>query len=253
MRKLAVGILLPCAVALSALTAPAAEAVTGDGDLKITNVSFNGGKSVVVGTTEKKTFVLAITATDSSGINAAYSDIWSTATATGFGYHENLGCKAVNATTATCSMSYVMDPGYYGLENAQAGAWQAYVDISSKDHDGISENFPDKFYVKRYAKLTTDASPEPVSKGAALTVTGKLSRANWDDNAYHGYANQSVKLQFRKAGTSTYTTVKTVTTSSTGTLRTTVTASADGYWRYAFTGTTTTASAKAAGDYVDTK
>ncbi|MFJ8198821.1 calcium-binding protein [Streptomyces sp. NPDC096152] len=253
MRKLAVGILLPCAVALSALTGPAAQAVTGDGDLKITNVSFNGGKSVVVGTTEKKTFILAITATDSSGINAAYSDIWSTATATGFGYHDNLGCKAVNATTATCSMSYVMDPGYYGLENAQAGAWQAYLDISSKDHDVITENFPDKFYVKRYAKLTTDASPEPVSKGATLTVTGKLSRANWDDNAYHGYANQSVKLQFRKAGSSTYTTVKTVTTSSTGTLRTTVAASADGYWRYAFAGTTTTASAKAAGDYVDTK
>ncbi|WP_369260505.1 calcium-binding protein [Streptomyces sp. R35] len=253
MRKLAVGILLPSAVALSALTAPAAEAVTGNGDLKITSVSFNGGKSVVVGTTEKKTFILAITATDSSGINAAYSDIWSSATATGFGYHDNLGCKAVNATTATCSMSYVMDPGYYGLENAQAGAWQAYVDISSKDHDVITQNWPDKFYVKRYAKLTTDASPEPVSKGATLTVTGKLSRANWDDNAYHGYANQSVQLQFRKAGTSTYTTVKTVTTSSTGTLRTTVAASADGYWRYAFVGTTTTASAKAAGDYVDTK
>lgn len=93
-----------------------------------------------------------------------------------------------------------------------------------------------------YAKLTTNASPEPVSAGTTLTVTGKLSRANWDDNAYHGYANQSVKPQFRKAGTSTYTTVKSVTTSSTGTLRTTVTASADGYWRYAFAGTTTTAS-----------
>ncbi|MEU8929903.1 calcium-binding protein [Streptomyces sp. NPDC048409] len=253
MRKLAVGILLPCAVALSALTAPAAQAVSGNGDLKITKVSFNGGKSVVVGTTEKKTFILAITATDSSGINAAYSDIWSTATATGFGYHANLGCKAVNATTATCSMSYVMDPGYYGLENAQAGAWKAYLDISSKDHDAITQNWPNKFYVKRYAKLTADASPEPVRKGATLAVTGKLSRANWDDNAYHGYAGQSVKLQFRKAGTSTYTTVKTVTSSSTGALRTTVAASADGYWRYAFAGTTTTASATAAGDYVDTK
>jgi hypothetical protein len=252
MRKLAVGILLPCAVALSALTAPAAEAVTGDGDLKITKVSINGGKPVVVGTTMEKTFVLAITATDSSGINAAYSDVWSTATATGFGYHDNLGCKAVDATTATCSMSYVMDPGYYGLTNAQAGAWQTYLEVSSKDHDGATRNNQDQFFVKRYAKLTTDASPEPVSKGAPLTVTGKLSRANWDDNAYHGYANQSVKLQFRKAGTSTYTTVKTVTTGSTGTLRTTVTAAADGYWRYAFAGTTTTASAKAAGDYVDT-
>ncbi|MEV7233205.1 calcium-binding protein [Streptomyces sp. NPDC051020] len=253
MRKLAVGILLPCAVALSALSAPAAEAVSGNGDLKITKVSINGGKSVVVGTTKKKTFILAITATDSSGLNAAYSDVWSTATATGFGYHDNLGCKTVNATTATCSMSYVMDPGHYGLENAQAGAWQTFLQISSKDHDDATRNNQDQFFVKRYAKLTTDASPEPVRKGATLTVTGKLSRANWDDNAYHGYSNQSVKLQFRKAGTSTYTTVKNVTTKSTGALRTTVTAAADGYWRYAFAGTTTTASATATGDYVDTK
>ncbi|MER6672007.1 calcium-binding protein [Streptomyces sp. NPDC000983] len=217
-------------------------------------MAFNGGEPVVVGATAKKTFVLAITATDSSGINGAYySDIWSSATATGFGYHENLGCRAVNATTATCSMSYVMDPGRYGLENAQAGAWQAYVDISSKDHDVVTQNWPTRFSVQRYAKLTTDASPEPVRKGATLTVTGRLSRANWDDNAYHGYAGQSVKPQFRKAGTSTCTTVKNVTTSSTGTLRSTVTASADGYWRYAFAGTATTASAKAAGDYVDTR
>ncbi|MGQ4380530.1 calcium-binding protein [Streptomyces sp. SAS_267] len=232
-------------MALSALTAPAAEAVNGNGDLKITKVSINGGKPVVVGTTTEKTFILAITATDSSGINAAYSDVWARATATGFGYHDNLGCKAVNATTATCSMKYVMDPGFYGtgLENAQAGAWQTYLQISSKD----------QFFVKRYAKLTTDASPEPVHRGATLTVTGKLSRANWDDNLYHGYSTQSVKLQFRKAGSSTYTTVKTVTTSSTGALRTTVTAASDGYWRYAFAGTTTTASANAAGDYVDTK
>ncbi|WP_458248281.1 calcium-binding protein [Streptomyces sp. MAI_2237] len=255
MRKLAVGILLPCAVTLSALTAPAAEAVNGDGDLTITKVSINGGKPVVVGTTTEKTFVLAITATDTSGINAAYSDVWSTATATGFGYHDNLGCKAVDATTATCSMSYVMDPGYNGtgLKNAQAGAWQTYLEITSKDHDGVTRNNQDPFFVKRYAKLTTNASPEPVSKGTALTVTGKLSRANWGDNLYHGYATQSVKLQFRKAGTSTYTTIKTVTTSSTGTLSTRITATADGYWRYAFAGTATTASANAAGDYVDTK
>lgn len=253
MRKLVAGTLLPSAVVLSALTAPAAEAATGDGDLRITNVSINGGKSVVVGTTEKKTFVVAVTATDSSGINAAYADVWSTATTTGFGYHDNLGCKAASATTATCSLSFVMDPGRYGLENAQAGAWQTFLEVSSKDHDVATRNNQDRFFVKRYAKLTANASPEPVSKGTTLTVTGKLSRANWDDNAYHGYTGQSVQLQFRKAGTSTYTTVKTVTTNSTGNLRTTVTASSDGYWRYAFAGTTTTASAKAAGDYVDTK
>ncbi|MFF1814612.1 hypothetical protein ACFVXW_36880, partial [Streptomyces sp. NPDC058251] len=42
--------------------------------------------------------------------------------------------------------------------------------------------------------------------GRTVTVTGKLSRANWEDNLYHGYTGQSVKLQFRKKGSDTYTT-----------------------------------------------
>jgi hypothetical protein len=62
-----------------------------------------------------------------------------------------------------------------------------------------------------------------------------------------------VKLQFRKAGTSTYTTVKTVTSSSTGALKTTVTAATDGYWRWNFAGTSTTPAAKATGDFVDVR
>jgi hypothetical protein len=60
-----------------------------------------------------------------------------------------------------------------------------------------------------------------------------------------------VKLQFRKKGSSTYTTLKTIKTTSTGTLKTTTTATADGYYRYSFAGTTTTPGVSAAGDYVD--
>lgn len=90
-----------------------------------------------------------------------------------------------------------------------------------------------------------------MKKGKTLTVTGKLSRANWDTNKYAGYAAQPVKLQFRKKGSTVYTTVKTVKTSSTGVLKTTVTASVDGYYRYTFAGTTTTPAISAAGDFVD--
>lgn len=82
------------------------------------------------------------------------------------------------------------------------------------------------------------ALPEPVTKGMTLTVTGKLSRANWDDNRNHGHTGQAVKLQFRKKSSSTYTTV-----------RTTV----DGYWRYSFAGTATTVAVWATGDYVDVR
>ncbi|MFF6981994.1 hypothetical protein ACFZAV_30865 [Streptomyces sp. NPDC008343] len=60
-------------------------------------------------------------------------------------------------------------------------------------------------------------------------------------------------LQFRPKDSSTYTTVVAVKSSSTGTPRATVKAVKDGYWRWNFTGTTTTGPAKATGDYVDVR
>jgi hypothetical protein len=68
-----------------------------------------------------------------------------------------------------------------------------------------------------------------------------------------GYTRQAVKFQFRKKTSSTYTTLKTIKSSSTGTLKTTSRAKVDGYWRYSFAGTSTTPAVSAAGDYVDVR
>jgi hypothetical protein len=62
-----------------------------------------------------------------------------------------------------------------------------------------------------------------------------------------------VKLQFRKKGSNTYTDLKTVKSSSTGTLRTTTKATVDGFYRFVFTGTGTTGTAKTYGDFVDVR
>jgi hypothetical protein len=62
-----------------------------------------------------------------------------------------------------------------------------------------------------------------------------------------------VKLQYKKKGSSTWSTVKTIKTSSTGALKTTVKASADGSYRYVFAGNSTTAAVTSASDYVDVK
>ncbi len=72
-------------------------------------------------------------------------------------------------------------------------------------------------------------------------------------HAYTGYGGKSAKLQFRKAGTSTYTTVKIVKADSAGALKITVTAATDGYWRWTFGETSTRGGATAAGDYVDVR
>ncbi|MER5359434.1 hypothetical protein [Streptomyces sp. NPDC002785] len=84
-------------------------------------------------------------------------------------------------------------------------------------------------------------------------MTGRLTRADWVKHTYTGYSGKSAKLQFRKAGTSTYSTVEIVKANSSGDLKTTVTASTDGYWRWTFGETATTGGATASGDYVDVR
>ncbi|MFD3735870.1 hypothetical protein [Streptomyces sp. NPDC058632] len=57
---------------------------------------------------------------------------------------------------------------------------------------GISEEYPTGFgtvQVERAARATADASPEPVVKNGAPTVTGKPTRADRVKHAYTGYGD----------------------------------------------------------------
>lgn len=110
-----------------------------------------------------------------------------------------------------------------------------------------------KAALKRAAKATVNASPEPVTKGKAIAVTGKLTRANWSTKKYDAYSGRTVSLQFRAKGADAFKTVKKATTSSTGGLRTTVTASVDGSYRWVYYGNSTTGVATSAADYVDVR
>ncbi|MGX1885560.1 calcium-binding protein [Streptomyces sp. NPDC055287] len=264
------------ALALSALTVPAAQAdekpdlsrspfsanAPADdtiGDTKITKVVVNGGKDIVLGTTAKKTISISVTATDPEGIYDGYAFLWH-----GSNVESDVDgalipeaaegdCTTVNATTSTCKVSITIDPQVDLWKNALAGTWKVYAGAVGNDGDLYTRDAYKTHRVQRFSKLTANASPEPVVKGKTITITGKLSRANWETSTYAGYTNQPVKLQFRKAGTSTYTTVKTVTSNSTGNLKSTVTAASDGYWRYSFAGTSTTPAVSAAGDYLDVR
>ncbi|MGW1953843.1 calcium-binding protein [Streptomyces sp. NPDC001920] len=231
-----------------------------EGDTKITAVTVNGGKNIVVGTTLKKVFTVSVTATDPEGIYDAFAMLWhgpDTENADGAIAPESLDeeqigtCTNSSATTATCKVTLVADPNENIYSNILAGTWKVWAAAAGNDGDYVIREAYKTAKVQRASKLTVNASPEPVAKGKTITVTGKLSRANWDDNQYHGYTNQPVKLQFRQKGSDTYSTVKTITSNSTGNLKTTVTASVDGYFRYSFAGTTTTPAVNATGDFVD--
>lgn len=220
------------------------------GDTTVTGVVVNGGKAVVVGTAYSKTFTVAVTATDDSGIRTA--DFYLYGPAAGFlGPAGAVSCTASSATQSTCTASFTVDPKVDLYDNDQAGTWYVAAQVDANDGDFITSEQAGTFKLQRYAKLTANASPEPVAKGATVTVTGKLTRANWETRNYTGYTNQAVKLQFRLSTSSTYGDVNTFYSGTDGAVKGTTTASADGCWRWYFAGTTTTPAVASTGDCVD--
>ncbi|MEV7426285.1 MULTISPECIES: DUF5707 domain-containing protein [unclassified Streptomyces] len=227
----------------------------------ISKTVVNGGKPIIVGTTAAKKVSIAITASHPSGIADAATILWIGSDLQDenaddlFWFEQNedkASCKAANATTSTCTLSITVDPAW--LINTDATNWKVGALAIAKDDSYVQKDNYTKIRLQRLSKLTVAATPKPVKKGKTLTVTGKLSRANWDTAKYAGYAGQSVKLQFRKKNSSTYTTIKTVKGSNTGALKTTTTkTTAEGYWRWSFAGTTTTPAVNAAGTLVKIK
>ncbi|WP_030608808.1 DUF5707 domain-containing protein [Streptomyces sclerotialus] len=231
------------------------------GDTAISNVVVNGGKDVVLGTTNTKTVTVSFTATDASGIASATAILWHGGATfddidTGVTPNEESAtCTATSATTAKCKQTFTIDPQYH-LNNNAAGTWKVWALAQGEDADFVQQDNVKSFRMQRYSKLTANASPEPVAKGRTITITGSLTRANWDTSTYAGYTKQPVKLQSRPASGSTYTTLKTYTSgsgSAGGQVKTTRTATTDTCWRYSFAGTSTTPAVTSTGDCVDVR
>ncbi|MFJ6463935.1 hypothetical protein ACIQM0_23375 [Streptomyces sp. NPDC091387] len=253
--------------------APAAASEPGEMDLTFSKLVVNGGKPIVVGTTYTKRVATTFTVTHAADVNIFASDFLldinlyrgSYESPSNELYSDDFPvCKKVSTKVATCKGNISVTPEYDLLGNADATKWKAMgfaVDYRGEDPENpdfskMGFALQDKLgnaTVQRASKQSVKTSAKSVKKGKTLTFTGWLSRANFDDLKYHGYTAQPVKLQFRKKGSSTYTTVKTVKTNNKGDLKTTAKVSANGYWRYSFAGTSTTPAATATGSYVSVK
>jgi hypothetical protein len=215
----------------------------------------------VFGPNTSRTFTFTTTVSDDSGVKSVKLLPWLRMLETTYGYTpvaSDLGdpttpvaaCKASSKTTSVCTYSVRLNSKADLGDNTSAGSWYTAVLVTGKDGGKTFNAKAGSFTFKRQAALSVNAAPEPVRKGGTLTVTGQLNRADWQSGTWTGFGKQPVKLQFRKTGTTAYTTVKVVTSSSTGALRTAVKATAAGTWRYFFGGTSTTAPVTAAGDAV---
>ncbi|MFD8391434.1 calcium-binding protein [Streptomyces sp. NPDC059680] len=245
----------------------ASSAAEADGDIQVTKVTVNANKDVVVGLSPKS-FNVYVTVTDPSGVNAEQHGVdvalWhgtdpdpETGDLDGFLWNENgaESCDYWSATAATCKFTITAKPGEAdGLwDSSLNGKWNVTVFASANDGDTYTNDFYKNHWIKRASSFSGfNAGPEPVAKGKTITISGTLKRASWSYMKYYGYGSQYVELQFKKAGTSTYSTVKTVKTSSSGYAQTTVTASAAGTWRFHYAGNSTSSVADAY-DYVDVR
>ena len=98
-------------------------------------------------------------------------------------------------------------------------------------------------YQARYnTKLSLDVADRTVAKGEALALSGSLRRVS--ATGWQGFAAQKLVVQFREAGTTTWTRVGRVYTGALGTFASDkFTAAKAGSWRVVFAGDTKTVAA----------
>ncbi|MFF0477193.1 hypothetical protein [Streptomyces sp. NPDC004284] len=101
--------------------------------------------------------------------------------------------------------------------------------------------------------VSLNAGPEPVAKGGYVTTTGTLQ--HYWDGAWRAYGNAPVVLQFQARGSTTWKTVVSGRSSSTGKVSLKARASADGSWRIYCYGDYRhfNSPPSAGGDYVDVR
>ncbi|MEU9140283.1 hypothetical protein AB0D33_30750 [Streptomyces sp. NPDC048404] len=260
------------ALGLSVLNVPTAQAA--DTGITVSSIVINNGKPIVVGTTKEVEPPISFNIALPSGYSTAdpsrydaypflYRGSITTAADTGENFIQpgSYTCYEIDSKHARCEGNLYIDPHpsqEHVDSNSDATTWKVGVSLRLWKADGglktgERETRSTTAQLKRAAKATTNASPEPVTKGKTITVTGKVTRANWATKKYDAYSGRTVSLQFRAKGAETYKTVKKATTGSTGGLKTTVTASVDGYYRWVYYGNSTTGVATSVADYVDVR
>jgi hypothetical protein len=245
---------------IRAFGGPASQGDESAGATTVGTVTVNGGEPVVFGTPDTYagtgTIAATFTVTDPAGVNGAvvtaYHGTYARRDATIAG---ETACGRINANgVATCTTTLLLDTRFGPERNVLAGPWKVHVIGRSADGTGFADvQAAGAFSLLRQTKLTVDATPEPVTTGSTVTVTGTLTQSNWESRAFAGWSGQAVQLQFRRTGATTYTVVKTIESGARGALKTTVKATVDGAYRYVFAGSAQFAAGASSADAIDVR
>ncbi|MEY9844227.1 hypothetical protein [Streptacidiphilus sp. MAP5-3] len=249
------------ALALGTLAVPTAASATTPSPV-ITHAS---ATTLVLGLTGKASEVIRISATDPDGIASVKALPWPDNAAAG---GESITAAdlasspalPVVSRTSTGETAGMTDTETYNVKTMQipdAMAGMVFdIAVLVNGKDGRTTFTPKAGTFTMFARadaLTVKPSAATVRNGAYLAVKGQLNRADWEKFAWRGYAGRWVALQFRRAGSSTWTTVRWVRTSSTGALSTSVRDSRSGSWRYVYGGDATSGATVSASAWVTVK
>lgn len=137
--------------------------------------------------------------------------------------------------------------------------WDKMSNGNYRDSVYYYDEWVKSFYLKRTTKVTVNASPEPVKKGATITVQGKLTKLSTGetfdhtDAKYTNYKNRYVKYYFDPAGSAGAKYMGKSLTSSYGNYKKTFPAVQDGRWFVKVDSTTNYTAVKSDLDWVDVK
>jgi len=243
-----IGLALACplVVALSVVALPAQARDCAPVSLASDAVAA-GPSPLAIGTTEVKTMLISAHIQDTcSRVVAVQAKIRSPREGGTF----DLGSGKRDPASAMTVYGLELDLDPATLFNDEAGSWSAIVTVHEGESGPAVSAAAPRFGIVRAARLNVQAGPESVAKGKSVTVSGALTRANWETARYGGYGGRRVDLQFRTP-TGAHTLVKTMTSDPEGRLETTVAATTDGCYRLVYGGNTTTGTAQSTSDCID--
>ncbi|MFI6484253.1 hypothetical protein ACIBH1_40465 [Nonomuraea sp. NPDC050663] len=149
------------------------------------------------------------------------------------------------------TVSGVFAGGMWVLPGAPS---KATCGVVVRNSHGVTASSSFTYDLQRHARIVSlNAGPEPVRKGRRITVTGVLQGTNTVGTAYGHLNGGRVSIQFRKKGSTTWSTLSTVTTSGKGNFSRAFTAKSDGTWRAVYGGTWSFTKATSGSDYVDVR
>ncbi|POX46203.1 hypothetical protein C3489_32350 [Streptomyces sp. Ru71] len=241
-----------------AFAGPAPATALRTGPISVSGVTVNNNRPLVLGTTGV-TFPARFVVNTTTGLESA------TVTLHHGTYDRPDGllsapaqCTLRQGTTRyyDCTAMFGLDGGQALGLNKLSGTWTAGALVQGTERSTQFQGPAPAggITLQRSTALTIAAAPQPITRGATLTVTGKLSGAAWEYGAPAGLAGQKVELQFKMAGSgTTWSTLATGTTDSTGTVVLKRAAWNDGGWRLHYAGDASTAGSYSWVDNVDVR